>query len=160
MLPACVINLLSSYYTIPEGVGEGFHSIFGRAVSSTNNRQSAQKTGHIYHPALGFFQQWQKLKGHVNDSYQIHVQDLCEILQLHPFCWTDRYGPASIIHQTPQTCKYRIKKGNITPSMRLPPDYMKGLLTPARPLFAVPLTRLITFSVMTNSPPLSVRSRQ
>lgn len=96
---------LCGVFVLPEGVRVGFHSIFGQAVSSTNERQSAQNTGHIYHPALALFQQWQKLEGHINNPNQIHIQNLCEILQLHPLGWTDGYGPASIIHQTPQTCR-------------------------------------------------------
>lgn len=96
----------SDVFILPEGVGEGFHSIFGRAVSSTNERQSAQNTGHIYHPALALFQQWQKLVGHINNPYQVHIQNLCEILYLHPLWGADGYGPACIIHQTPQTCRW------------------------------------------------------
>lgn len=95
----------SVVFPLPEAVREGFHPPFGQAVSSSSERQSAQNTGHIYHPALGLFQQRQKLESHVNDSDQIHIQNLSEILQLHPFCWTDGHGPAGVIHQTPQTCR-------------------------------------------------------
>lgn len=89
----------------PEAVGESFHSPFGQTVSSSNQRQSAQNTGHIYHPALGLLQQRQKLERHINYSDQIHIQNLCEIFQLHPLCRTDGNWPASVIHQTPQTCR-------------------------------------------------------
>lgn len=66
--------------SLPEAVGEGFHSPLGQAVPSTCERQSAQNTGHIYHPTPGFLQERQKLEGHLDDSYQIHIQNLCEIL--------------------------------------------------------------------------------
>lgn len=99
---------------LPDAVRKRFHSIFGQTVTSTGQRQSPQDTSHVYHSAVGFLQQRQKLEGHINEPYQVHIQDLCEIFQLHPLCWADRHCPASIIHQPPQTCTTTITTHDLT----------------------------------------------
>lgn len=59
--------------SVPEGVREGLHSKLGWAVSSTNERQPPQDTGHVDHPAAALLQQRQELEGHVNHADQVHV---------------------------------------------------------------------------------------
>lgn len=95
------------FITLPEAVRKGLHSPFGQAVPSSSEGQSAQDAGHIYHPALGFLQEWQKLKRHVDYSYQIYIQNLCKILCLHPIRRADGNGPAGVVHQSPQTCRVK-----------------------------------------------------
>lgn len=88
---------------IPEAIWETLHSPLGQAVPSSDQSQPAQDAGHVYYPALGLFQQGQELEGYLNQTHQIHIHNLPEILWLHPFCGSNRDGPPSIIYQTIKT---------------------------------------------------------
>lgn len=65
---------------LPEAVRKGLHSPLGWAVSSPNEVQSPEYTGHVYHSASGLLQEWNELQGHINESYQVDIQNLREIL--------------------------------------------------------------------------------